>query len=458
MPNDSLINNFESTNGNESCDSYIHPPTNKLVPELEIPFKRYVIKQSVKPRKKEGLNSLYKASAIFWLLLCHRSPSLRVGKTYHLINEAMRRYRYKLYDLSIDPECLDYRSLIDRGYMKEKHWIYAAYMAGITSLPLLYKLCSAQEILNAIFAKTAFGADIKLLDNLNDEFHDKSQGVESLLTWLSAHNKGEYINRNRAQDPIITRAENSAFEMETWVFNVVSSCRLYESDDVYRDYINDAIKWVKGQADSLRHKEDRKGELPSIRDYIGRISEKSIGDLWIDIDLCFLENRLKDPEGQSNAIELLKKGYSIVFKSSLVYDDVQDIYEDLTTNSINSAVILAVEGGLISERDLKERSPDGIIETMKEEGILMKTIRLADMVFLKGIEMVNSIDSSLDGIIDKKGLIQGFRFLRLFNLRKLLIRKKNYETMKLFFSSLADFEKMKKDIPDDIMALQRYLV
>jgi len=281
--------------------------------------------------------------------------------------------------------------------------------------------------------------------------------VDSLWNWLNAHTKGEYVNRNKAQDEIVTKAENSAFEMEAWVFNTVSSCQLCASD-MYKDYLNDAIKWVKGQADSLMHKADRKGRLPSIREYINYISEKSIGDLWIDIDLCFLESKLEDfKEDQLSAIKLLKTGYSIVFKSSLVYDDVQDIYEDLSTNSVNSAVILALEEGVISERDLKEKSPDEIIKRMKEEGILMKTIRLADMVFLKGIEIINSIGSRLDEIIDKKGLIQGFRFLRLFNLRKLLVRKKNYETIKLFFSSLEDFERMKMDIPNDIMALQRYL-
>ena len=296
-----------------------------------------------------------------------------------------------------------------------------------------------------------------MLDNLNDEVHDVSQAVDSLWNWLSAHTKGEYVNRNKAQDEIVTKAENSAFEMEAWVFNTVSSCQLCASD-MYKDYLNDAIKWVKGQADSLMHKADRKGRLPSIREYINYISEKSIGDLWIDIDLCFLESKLEDfKEDQLSAIKLLKTGYSIVFKSSLVYDDVQDIYEDLSTNSVNSAVILALEEGVISERDLKEKSPDEIIKRMKEEGILMKTIRLADMVFLKGIEIINSIGSRLDEIIDKKGLIQGFRFLRLFNLRKLLVRKKNYETIKLFFSSLEDFERMKMDIPNDIMALQRYL-
>ncbi|MCP8304891.1 MAG: hypothetical protein H3Z50_05430 [archaeon] len=361
-----------------------------------------------------------------------------------------------MYDLSDDPECLDYPSIIDYGYMKEKHWVYAAYMATITSLPLLYKVCNVQEILKAIFAKTSFGANIKLLDNLNDETHDVSQAVDSLWNWLSAHTKGEYINRNKAQDPIVTMAENSAFKMETWVFEAVSSCRLCTSE-MHRAYLDDAIKWVKGQADSLKHKADRKGKLPSIRDYISYISEKSIGDLWMDIDLCFFESGLKGFKDLFRAIKPLKIGNSLVFKSSLVYDDVQDIYEDLRTNSINSAVILALERGVISQGDLEDKSPHEIVKRLGEEQILMDTIRLADMVFLKGVEMVDTIDG-LDKTLDRQGLIQGFRFVRLFNLRKLLIRNKDYETMKLFSSSLGNFEKIKRTIPDDIMKLQRYLV
>ncbi|MCP8316837.1 MAG: hypothetical protein H3Z51_08265 [archaeon] len=434
----------------------IHSPSHKkLLPQLEVPFKRYRIKPS-KPSKKEGLNSLYKASAILWLLLCHRYPSLRINTTFRFVKEAIRRYRYKLYNLSYESKCLDYFSMVDLGYMKEKHWVYATYMATMSSLPISYKTCNAQEILGAILAKTSLGTGTKLLDNLNDEIHDVSHAFESLDNMLSAYAEGAYKSVRKDTHNTVTGAENSAFEMGRWVFTTLKPCQIY-APEAYSTYIKDVMKLYQGQLDSIRHKMAQK-DIPSIRRYLDSISEKSIGDIWIDIDLCFLEGNLGGfSKDESRAINLLKIGSSLVFKSSLIYDDVQDIYEDLSTNSINSAIILAIERGVISQRDLKEKSQNEIFKRMREEGILMKTIKLADMVFLKGIEMVNSIGSSLDEILDKKGLIQGFRFVRLFNLRKLLIRKKNYENIKLFLSSLEDFEKIKMNISDDIMALQRYL-
>ncbi|MCP8314523.1 MAG: hypothetical protein H3Z53_09165, partial [archaeon] len=321
----------------------------------------------------------------------------------------------------------------------------------------LYKTCNAQEILGAILAKTSLGTSAKLLDNLNDKIHGVSHAFESLDNMLSAYTEGAYKSVRKDANNTVTGAENSAFEMGRWVFKTLKPCQIY-APEAYSTYTKDVMKLYQGQLESIRHKMAQKDGIPSIRRYLDSISEKSIGDIWIDIDLCFLEGNLGEfSKDESRAIDLLKIGNSLVFKSSLVYDDVQDIYEDLSTNSINSAIILAIERGIISQRDLKEKSQDEIVKRMEEEGILMNTIRLADTIFLKGIEMVNSIGSSLDEILDKKGLIQGFRFVRLFNLRKLLIRNKNYETIKLFFSSLDDFEKMKMNIPDDIMALQRYL-
>ncbi len=443
---------------NKFTNSQIHSLSHKkLVPQLEVLLKRHSTKPSAKPNKKEGLNTLYKASAILWLLFCHRFPSLRINTTSHFLKEAMRNYRDELYNLSYDPECLDYPSLIDLGYMKEKHWVYAAYIATITSLPLLHKVCDVQEILRAILAKTSFGTNIKLLDNLNDEIHDVSQALDSLCNWLSAHTKGEYINRNKDQDRIVIKAENSAFKMGTWVFEAISSCQLYASK-MYEVYSNDAMKMVEGQINSIKHKADRKGKLPSIREYISNISEKNNGNLWIDIDLCFLENGLQGfKKDQLRAIELLKVGNSLIFKSSLFYDDAEDIYEDLRTESINSAIILALERGIISYNDLKKKSSFEIVKRLRETGILMDVVRLADMFFITGIEMLDGIKDRLEGILDKQGLIQSYRLLRMFLLRKLLIMNRDYETMKLFFSSLGDFERIKRNIPDDIMALQRYL-
>ncbi|MEM3383783.1 MAG: hypothetical protein QXL52_06280 [Nitrososphaerales archaeon] len=429
----------------------------KALTQLKVQSKKHNIKSNFIVNRKEGLNSLYKIGGFLWLLFCHHYPSLRFGNTYRLIKDAMRIFKQRLYGLSNYPECLDYSSLINNRYMKDKHWIYATYISTITSLPLLYKVCDDQRTLMAILAKTSFASNVKLLDNLNDEIHDASQALESLKNWLSAHIRGEYDHNQKILD-IVTRAENSAFKMGTWVFNVVSSCKLGASQ-MYETYVKDAIKLVDGQINSIKHKEDKKGRLPSLRDYIIKISEKSIGDLWIDIDLCFFKNELKILDNrQERAIEYLKFGNSLIFKSCLFYDDVQDIYEDLSTKSINSSIILAIEKGIISYNDLKEISAKDMIKKLKENGILMNIVRLADLFFITGIEAIYNMGDSLDEFLDKKGLIHSYRLLRMFLIRKIINMNRDYESLKLFLSSLGDLEKIKMAIPDDIIELKRYIM
>lgn len=429
----------------------------KALPQLEVKSKEHNIKPNLILNRNEGLNSLYKIGGILWLILCHRYPSLRFGNTYSIIKEAMREYRQRLYNLSNDPECLDYSSLINNRYMKDKHWIYAVYIATITSLPLLYKVCNAQKTLMAILAKTSFANNVKLLDNLNDEIHDASQALDSLKNWLSAHIRGEYDHQKPYLDAV-SRAENSAFKMGTWVFDAVNSCKL-NAYQMYESYVKDAIKLVDGQINSIKHKEDKKSKLPSLRDYIIKISEKSIGDLWIDIDLCFFKNELKSLDNrQERAIESIKFGNSLIFKSCLFYDDVQDIYEDLSTKSINSSIILAIEKGIISYNDLKYINAKDMVKKLKESGILMDIVRLADLFFITGIESIYSMDESIEGLFDKKGLIQSYKLLRMFLIRKIINMDRDYESLKLFLSSLGDLKKIKMAIPDDIMELRRYLM
>jgi hypothetical protein len=60
--------------------------------------------------------------------------------------------------------------------------------------------------------------------------------------------------------------------------------------------------------------------------------------------------------------------------------------------------------------------------------------------------------------LDREGLVQSYRLLRMFLIRKILNMNRDYESLKLFLSSLGDLEKIKRAIPDDIMALKRYLM
>jgi hypothetical protein len=99
-----------------------------------------------------------------------------------------------------------------------------------------------------------------------------------------------------------------------------------------------------------------------------------------------------------------------------------------------------------------------MVKKLRETGILMDTIRLADLFFITGIETLYGAKDPLEGFLDRKGLIQSYRLLRMFLMRKILNMNRDYESLKLFFSSLGDLDRIKKAIPDDIMRLKRHIM
>lgn len=359
-----------------------------------------------------------------WMIWNSTSPSMRWRPAKSLVEEAKSIYRAKLHNLS--PQCLEYDLLLKAQYMKEKHWIYAIFMAAEESLPLLYKECTREEILQCILAKASLGASSKLLDNLNDEIHTIEEAYNSLENYLSALKTGTF--EKKCESPV-EQAESSACEMASWLYYYLDC-----DAEAFSLYINDCTKLVEGQIHSLEHK--RTG-WPSLAEYLESIAEKSIGDVWIDCDLCqfdFLDEQLMN----------LKKSNEYIFKSSLVYDDVQDIYEDIQTKSVNSAVLLGFEQGIISPDDLVEMETSEVVVLLEKAGILKDIIHLADALFLKGVAILKQANSSY---IDMKGLLQSFRLVRLFNLRKLLARNKDFWTLKQALASFSDFQYLQDQIP-----------
>lgn len=359
-----------------------------------------------------------------WMMWNNKSPSMRWRPAKSLVEKAKSIYRAKLHNLS--SQCLEYDLLLENRYMKEKHWIYAIFMAAEESLPLLYKECTREEILQSILAKASLGASSKLLDNLNDEIHTIEEAYNSLENYLSALKTGTF--EKKCQSPV-ERAESSACEMASWLYQYLDC-----DAEAFSLYINDCTKLVEGQIHSLEHK--RTG-WPSLAEYVESIAEKSIGDVWIDCDLCqfdFLDEQLMN----------LKKSNEYIFKSSLVYDDVQDIYEDIQTKSVNSAVLLGFEQGIISPDDLTEMDTSEVVVLLEKAGILKDIIHLADALFLKGVVILKQVNSSY---IDMKGLLQSFRLVRLFNLRKLLARNKDFWTLKQALASFSDFQYLQDQIP-----------
>ncbi len=357
-------------------------------------------------------------------------PSLRFSVSSDMINEAKTVCRRKLE--SLPSGCLEYNDLLERKYMKEKHWVYAVLMATMESLPLLYQKCTREEILQSILAKTYLGTSSKLLDNLNDEIHTVNEALDSLENYLTALTKGVY---ERKEGSLVEMAESSACEMASWILE----CLDYDVP-AFNLYKNDCITLVQGQISSLEHKSS---EWPSLDDYCGTIAEKSIGDVWIDVDLCHFDELDED-------LYLLKKGNEYIFKSSLVYDDVQDILEDIQTTSVNSAVILALERGIITEEDLERGEPHNIVKVLDQSGVLNDIIHLADAFFLKGVFTFLEMETDY---VDKKGLLQSFRLVRLFNLRKLFMMKRDAKTFRKVLESFSDFQSLQMQIPEEMGSL-----
>ncbi len=373
------------------------------------------------------LRSIGIASWMAWSTTC---PSLKFRVASSLVGEAQTGCEHKLKTL---PEgCLEYDLLLEREYMKEKHVIYAILMAAMETLPLAYQQCTEKEILQSVMAKACLGASSKLLDNLNDEIHTVEEALDSLENYLSALTQGTY--KRKGNSPV-QMAESSACEIASWIYQ-----SLNHDAPAFPYYIDDCVKLVEGQVSSLEHKTT---EWPSLADYVNYIAEKSIGDVWIDIDLCHFD-------GLNGDLFLLKKSNELIFKSSLVYDDVQDIYEDIQTKSVNSALILALERGIISEDDLDRMELSDMVDLLEKSGVLDDIIYLADAFFLKGIFTFMEIETKS---VDKKGLLNSFRLVRLFNLRKLLMRNKDMKTVKRTLQSFSDFQCLKEQIPEEIGAL-----
>ena len=332
-----------------------------------------------------------------WKMLNATCPSLNYSMVTTFIKRAKALYRDRMHSALSD--YVAYNHLLKEGYIKEKHWMYAIFMASAESLPLLYQECTREEILQCILAKTSLGTSSKLLDNLNDTIHTHKEALTSLENYLSALKTGDF---EKKCGTAVERAESAACEMASWIHDALD-----DTAPAFSGYTKDCTTLVKGQIMSLTHK--RTG-WPSLSVYMESIVEKSIGNIWIDIDLCqftCLDESLVN----------IKKGNEYIFKSSLVYDDVQDIYEDIKTGSVNAAVILGIEQDVITPDDLVTKGTEEVVALLQEAGVLKTIVYLADALFLKGVDMVLPVESVR---IDMEGLLQSFRLVRLFNLRKLL--------------------------------------
>ncbi|MBU7018970.1 MAG: hypothetical protein HXS44_15785 [Theionarchaea archaeon] len=374
---------------------------------------------------EENRISLYSMAGMLWMMLSHKYASLGFKRLYPLMRESLSMFREKMNSLDTI-ECLNREKLHTKGYLKERHWKSAVFMAVATSLPLLYRGITHTEMVEAICAKASIGASAKLMDNLNDEHHSYEDALMSLSVYESALGRGRY-----EEDLCPGMAERSACEIAGW------ACKIMSLKD-NTAFHNDVALLVSGQVASLQHKKD---EYPSMKEYLSRICERSIGNVWIDMDLTVLNNQ----EHQ------IKEGNDYIFKSYLIYDDVQDIARDLKNNSVNAAVILGLERGILEQSEV-EYNPD-ILENLEKSGIFRDLLWLGDLVFLKGLELISEETNP----VDRRGLAASLGLIRMFNIRRILRREMNVNNFSIFLAGRKKLRKMKETAPEYLREMVEFI-
>ncbi len=368
---------------------------------------------------------LYSVAGVLWMMLSHKYASLGFRRLYPLMRESLSIYSEKMNSLDTI-QGLNREELHTRGYLKERHWKSAVFMAAATSLPLLYRGITHADMLEAICAKASIGASAKLMDNLNDEHHSYEEALISLSAYESALGKGDY-----EENLCIGMAERSACEIAGWASKIMS---LHDSTAFHKD----VALLVSGQVASLQHKKD---EYPSMKEYLCQICERSIGNVWIDMDLAFLNYQ----EHQ------IKEGNDYIFKSYLIYDDVQDIARDLKNNSVNAAVILGLERGILEQSEIEYNSD--ILENLEKSGIFQDLLWLGDLVFLRGIELIG------EGVnpVDRKGLAASLGLIRMFNMRRILRREMNLNNFSMFLAGHKKLKRVKETAPGYIHEMVEFI-
>lgn len=366
---------------------------------------------------------------IVWMIVSHKHPSLRLEKMSPLVSSARQCYQNNLAALKDLPHCMSYQNLLKNQYLKEKYCTFGIFMAAATSLPVLYKKVSQKNLVDIVCEKASVCISAKLLDNLNDKIHTYKEAIDSLGIYEHALGEGKYIPHSTSS---VAGAENAAHEIATWTSKTILKNTILPQD---------VSQLVQGQVASLQHKIHG---YPSIKEYLTNICERSIGNVWIDVDLL----TLGEPESE------LKQGNDYIFKSYLIYDDVQDIEEDLKTNSVNLAVILGLNQGLFTEADIQKKSPLQLIKILDTADIFKELLWLGDVVFAQGLEIINQCDTW----IDNDGLAAGLGMIRMFNIRRTLKRKKSLDVLARFLADRQKLKKVKHTAPDHIQKLATYVI
>jgi hypothetical protein len=341
-----------------------------------------------------------------------------------------------------DIRCMSSTDLIQKRLLKRKHYVYAAFLAVISSFPILRMNIPIQDILRAIIAKIAEIVSIKSLDNINDLLHTKEQAVKSLEIQLEAFTSDSFSLQDRRDE--IGRAENSMYQLAYFTNQLVSKTTNREGP-AFDLYLKDFFRFIKGQTLSMNQKLKKKS-IVNIREFLKDVNEKGVGRIWVAVDFCFLNSFWYLDKEDFQTINHIKRGLDLIFKGCNIYDDVCDFEVDFQEKILNSVIFLALDKGIIKKRDLSN-DPKVLQSKLEKDGAMYSAFELGNLLFLNGLKELDK-GKNYASKIDIDALKFGVYILRLFAMRKWFIKQ-----FKPWHISKANSLK----VSDNILEYEKYL-
>ena len=410
---------------------------------------------------REGINQPYRILGHLLLQLYSRSGKVRYQEAREMIQMEVHAFEDTLITLSHRPNFADHNVLIQQKIMKRKHVIYSSYLGALSTLPVLGGLKSRSVISKAIFAKMSMAVGTKSLDNLNDDWQTKDEACASVGRFADALIWGEVkINEQQTNPLWLAPVENSCIEITSWAGRTLSSIR----DDApfcFSLYQADVKRWIKGQQDSFLEKERGKNreEITKISQNLARMAEKSTGSLWVDPDVCFFESHVGglDDRLKKMAISLRASG-DLLTKACLLYDDAVDLLIDVKNSSVNAALVYAEEMNVLERSDAIKMNEQELVRLMYSSGVIKDVLSIGDFLLAKAMQELDRADdnSSVEAPIEVDRLKLQCKILRLFNMRKLMLRDKSLASLRLGLS-MKGADEIMSTLPEKILALDRFV-
>ncbi|MEM3737188.1 MAG: hypothetical protein QXJ75_03765 [Candidatus Bathyarchaeia archaeon] len=379
-----------------------------------------------------------------------RFPSLNFRRVMNAIDRVIKGFETKLEETKRHPY-ISADTLNSMRIFKVKYYTYAAFLAALSSYPILGSVATEEHIYASIFAKTAMVASIKLLDNINDSFQSFNEAVESQVRYQRALATG--ILPSEAEEDLgwVSRAENTAHLIASWAHGLIASA--CSKSKMFNLFLDDLYEYIDGQIASFCQRRDRYSvDTMSLNDFLHKVSSKCFGKIWVDIDFCFLEKSVEELDAnEEEAALLVNRSLDLIFKSLLFYDDVTDFDEDVKNHIINSTMILGIDLGKISAEELFG-DKDVLHTKLESKGVFNDAFALGNILYLKGVECLVEA-KKYTRLMDIDALIFCARVLRLFLLRKTFLNGNGLD-LRMIIRSLEPLAKLKASIPEYLKAYE----